>query len=263
MSEELKTKFRKRSKDFTRNCLLTFPILITFILNLIRRSLQVELNNFIKILPLRSISKQTFSAARAKLLPEVFIDLNKSLIKEFYTDNEFKTFFNRRIIAVDGSTLQLPSTDEIIKKYGVCKNQSTSIPMARISYSYDVLNDLTLDAIISPFNASERYMAMQHVKNTNPVNQNGIKDLYIEDRGYPSAALFFFYNHMKKDFLIRCKTTFSSEIINIMKEGHKDHIIEISAKKLKSHQRKELQKLVPEINLNKTIRLTSIFTVIN
>jgi hypothetical protein len=99
MSEELKIKFRKRSKDFTRNCLLTFPVLITFIVNLIRRSLQAELNNFIKFLPLRPISKQAFSAARSKLLPEVFIDLNNSLINEFYTDNGFKTFFNRRIIS--------------------------------------------------------------------------------------------------------------------------------------------------------------------
>jgi len=251
MSKNLKEKFRKRPQDFTRNCLLTFPILVTFILNLIRKSLQAELNNFIKILPLKPISKQTFSAARLKLCPEIFVELNQDLIKEFYTDNEFKTLFNRRIIAVDGSTLQLPSSEEIIKKYGVCNNQTTSVPMARISYAYDVLNDMTLDAIILPFRASERAMAMQHVKNID-LSSPEIKDLYIEDRGYPSTSLFFFYDHMEKDFIMRCKTAFSSEINN---EGCKDKIINLSTKNLKSKQKIELQKLAPHINLNKIIQL--------
>ena len=192
MSEDLKAKFKKRPQDFTRNCLLTFPILVTFILNLIRKSLQVELNNFIKILPLKAISKQTFSAARHKLHPEIFIELNRNLVQEFYTDNEFKTLFNRRIIGVDGSTLQLPESKEIVEKYGVCVNQTIAVPMAKISYAYDVLNNITLDAIIAPFKSSERTMAMHHVKNialTAPSSE--IKDLYIEDRGYPSTALFF------------------------------------------------------------------------
>jgi hypothetical protein len=94
MSEEFKTRFRRNTQDFTRNCLLTFPILVAFTLNLIRRSLQVELNAFTKILPLRPISKQTLSATRLKLKPEAFIELNKTLIREFYIDNEFKTLFN-------------------------------------------------------------------------------------------------------------------------------------------------------------------------
>ena len=181
MSEKLKNKFRKRAKDFTRNRLLTFSILITFILNLIRKSLQAELNNFMKILPLKPISKQTFSAARKKLQPEVFVELNKTLIEEFYTDNEFKTLFGRRLIVVDGSTLQLPPNDDIIKKYGVCKNQTIEVPMARISYAYDALNDITLDAIMAPFKESERAMAMQHVKNIAFETTNKIKDLYICD----------------------------------------------------------------------------------
>jgi hypothetical protein len=86
MSEEFKANFRKRSQDFTRSCLLTFPILVAFILNLIRRSLQVELNAFAKLLPSKPISKQTFSVARLKLHPEAFIELNKTLISEFYTE---------------------------------------------------------------------------------------------------------------------------------------------------------------------------------
>lgn len=256
MSLELKAKFRKRPQDFTRNCLLTFSVLVTFILNLIRKSLQVELNNFIKIIPMKPISKQTFSAARYKLDPEIFVELNKTLIQEFYTDNEFKTLFNRRIIAVDGSTLQLPESKKIVEKYGACVNQIIAVPMAKISYAYDVLNNITLDAIIAPFKSSERTMAMQHVKNIAfSSSSEGIKDLYIEDRGYPSRALFFFYVHMEKDFLMRCSSVFLSEINNMVKQGYRDKIIILTTKNLKSEQKIELQKFAPDMDWNEKIQL--------
>jgi len=206
-----------------------------------------------KILPLSPTSKQTFSAARKKLCPEIFVELNQSLLQEFYTDNEFKTLFGRRVIAVDDSTLQLPSSEEIIKKYGIYKNQTTtSIPMAKISYAYDVLNDITLDAIISPYKESERTMAMQYVKNIAHLTSKDIKDLYIEDRGYPSAYLFFYYDYERKDFIMRCKTAFSFEINNIVKKGYKDKIISLSIKDLKPKHKK---KLLPDIDWNKTIQL--------
>lgn len=256
MSEEFKIRYRKNVQDFTRNCLLTFPILIAFILNLIRRSLQVELNAFTKILPSRPISKQTLSATRLKLMPEAFIELNKTLIREFYTDNEFKMFFNKRIIAIDGSTLQLPEGEKIVAKYGVCVNQVTSVPMARISYAYDVLNGLTLDAIIEPFDTAERIMAVQHVKNidlSSPPER--IQDLYIEDRGYPSVPLFFFYAHVKKDFLMRCNSSFINETNNMLKQGCRDKVITLSAKKLNSEQKKELRKFAPDMDLNAVIKL--------
>lgn len=264
MSEAFKNQFRRRSKDFNRNCLLTFPILILFILNLIRKSLQVELNNFIKILPLRTISKQTFSAARHKLLPEAFVELNRSLMQEFYTDNEFKTLFNRRIIGVDGSTLQLPEGEKIAEKYGVCTNQTIAIPMAKISYAYDVLNNITLDAIIAPFKASERTMAMQHVKNLAlSTSSAGIKDLYIHDRGYPSVALFFFYLHMKKDFLMRCSSAFSLEMNEMIKQKCRDKIIKLSIKNLTLKQKKELQNHVPNIDWNQIIQLRALVIPLN
>ena len=105
LSENFKLTYRSNEEDFIRSRIITFPILILLILNFMRRSLQVELNNFGKFMYLPSISKQTFSAARKKLLPTAFIELNKTLIGEFYSDNKFKTFLGYRLIVVDGSTL--------------------------------------------------------------------------------------------------------------------------------------------------------------
>ena len=80
LSEDFKTTYRSTGQDFIREYLVTFPILIICILNLMRRSLQSELNSFSKVIDSPIISKQTFSAARKKILPKAFIELNNKLI---------------------------------------------------------------------------------------------------------------------------------------------------------------------------------------
>jgi len=145
-----------------------------------RKSLQVELNNFGKFMQLPLISKQVFSAARKKLLPAAFIELNKTLIQEFYYDNEFKKFLGYRLIVVDGSTLQLPEGDSIKEKYGTCSNQKEGMSMARISHAYDPLNGITLNAIMEPYKTSEREIVFDHILNI-PHSSNS-EDLYLFDR---------------------------------------------------------------------------------
>lgn len=54
-----------------------------------------------------------------------------------------------------GSTLQLPEGDFIKEKYGTCSNKHEGMSMARISYAYDPLNGITLDAIMKPYVVGE------------------------------------------------------------------------------------------------------------
>ena len=115
LSENFKAAHISTNKSFSRNYLVTFPMMIVFILNLMRRSLQSELNSLVKIIGGPPISKQVFSAARKKLLPSAFVELNKKLLEEFYCDNVFNRFLDYRLIAIDGSTLQLPDGADIKK----------------------------------------------------------------------------------------------------------------------------------------------------
>jgi hypothetical protein len=199
LCENFKMAHRSSNQDFIRSCLVTFPILILVILNLMRRSLQSELNNLPKVICVPIISKQAFSAARKKLLPTAFLELNKKLIQEFYCDNEFKKFLGYRLITVDGSTLQLPEGDSIREKYGTCSNQKEGMSMARISHAYDPLNGITLDAIMSPYAVPERTTVFDHILNI--ILSNCAKDLYLFDRGYPSITLIFFYSFIRKILL--------------------------------------------------------------
>jgi hypothetical protein len=191
LNENFKMTYRSNEEDFIRSCIVTFPILILLILNFMRRSLQVELNNFGKFMYLPIISKQAFSAARKKLLPTAFVELNKTLSREFYSDNEFKTFLGYRLIVVDGSTLQLPEGDSIKEKYGSCSNQKEGMSMARISHAYDPLNGITLDAIMRSYKSCERTMAFDHILEISPFKH--AEDLYLFDRGYLFITLIFFF----------------------------------------------------------------------
>ena len=62
-------KFRKSDTDFTRNRKLPFHLLILFLLNMIRASLQNELDNFYKLIfdseiAISYITKSAFTKAR-------------------------------------------------------------------------------------------------------------------------------------------------------------------------------------------------------
>ena len=87
---EFMERHRTSAKHFTRKRKLPFASLILFMLNLIKRTLQNELTQFIQKFSAKydSITKSAFSQSRLKLKPEAFIELNDVLIEEFYTDND-------------------------------------------------------------------------------------------------------------------------------------------------------------------------------
>ncbi len=218
-----------------------------------RRSLQSELNNLVKIIDVSTISKQVFSAARKKLLPTAFIELNNKLIQEFYCDNEFKKFRGYRLLSVDGSTLQLPESSSIREKYGACSNQKEGMTMSRTSYAYDPLNGITLDAIMSPYAVPERTTVFDHILKIHP--SNCAEDLYLFDRGYPSITLIFFLLFHGKDFVMRSSTAWLSLVTQVLKSGKKDVIIEINPRMLVGEKRKDFQKRLPSVCLKSFIKI--------
>lgn len=253
LSENFKKIYRVNDKNFIRNYLITFPVLILVILNLMRRSLQVELNSLAEVTCMPIISKQVFSAARKKLLPQAFIELNKKLTYEFYCDNEFKTFLGYRLVVVDGSTLQLPEGDSIKEKYGTCSNTKECMSMARISHSYDPLNEITLDAIMRPYATCERTMAFDHILTT--VSSKCANDLYLFDRGYPSIILIFFLLFHNKNFVMRCNTAWIAIVNQVIKSGKRDVIVEINPRMLSGEARKDFKKLLPNTCLKTFIKI--------
>src|SRR3989344_627593 len=168
---------RVSDKDFSRKRKLPFTSLILFMINILKQTIQKELTNFMNIFDKKSynVSKSAFSQSRIKLKPEAFIELNKTLVEEFYTDNIYKTWKDFRLVAIDGSKISLPiSSKELINKFGTLVN-GMIIPEAQISSCYDLLNEIIIDSQIEPLKVDERSLALRHI---NILNKN---DLIILD----------------------------------------------------------------------------------
>ena len=153
--------------------------------------------------------------------------LNRKLIEEYDTDNAYSTWKGYRLIAVDGSAIQLPQTEEMKEIFGTAKNQrGSTLAMAKISYAYDVLNQLVLDAKINGVKTSERDLFCNHMESIETLNHERTKDLYILDRGYPSLGLLFYLDDHKKDFLIRCTpSSCFGKVKKVFHSGQEDSII--------------------------------------
>lgn len=242
-STELKAACRNRPEYFTRTRALPFEKLVTFILGLVKKSLQLELNFFTRSRNDLAVSKQAFSKARMNLSPQVFTLLNDELIKEFYTDNEILTIKGFRILAVDGSYLDIPDTPELRDYFGQCHNGEKQHPQAKISILFDVLNNLTIDATILKSQSSERDLVLPHLHKLKFLDgENQTKDIILFDRGYPSRFLMFYLNHFKKDFLIRGYPNCLKEVNNVLESGITDNIVTISSGNTKDDLSKNFKK---------------------
>jgi len=251
-SADFINRHKAKFKDFTRRRILSYPVILVFILNGIRKSLQVQLNELTDIIDLPIISKQAFSAARHKLSASAFVEMNDALVREYYKEGKSpKFFFGYLVAAIDGSTLQLPDSEEIRDKYGAATNNTKKdMPMGRCSHVYDVLNGITLDAILQPYACTERTACIEHIKRLKTLVKDvcGIdKILLIFDRGYPSLAVIAACIVAGIDFMIRCKPCFLSIPKEMIKNGQNDLVIKDLWKNLNAARRRNLQKHFPNI----------------
>lgn len=246
-SESFMRTYRLSSKAFVRVRTLTFPTIISFVLNLLKQSIPKELNNFSKQLKIERTTRSAITQARAKFSSQAFVKLNKTLIQEFYNDNHFKTLHGFIILAIDGSTVQLPNSLELIEKFGFASNQTeNTMPMARISMLYDTLNGLTLDSRIKPYNGSERDIAIEHLEAIKDLQIDLKKILVTFDRGYPSYSLIYYLLENRINFLIRSGSGFLKEINEIVKAKIKDKALTIPFKRASSDAKKEIARLFPD-----------------
>lgn len=150
-----------------------------------------------------SISNPGFHKQRMKLNPEAFILLNNHHVKSFYEmETDLKKYKNHYVLAIDGSKVVLPTTEETLEVYGGQSNKSKTVAMLGFSTVYDVLNNMILDGIIDRYNYSERASAVIHLnKLTDYLGDS--KRIILFDRGYPSAKLLLFMINTPSKFVMR------------------------------------------------------------
>ena len=198
--------------SFSRNRKLSFQNTVFFICSALRKSISSEISNFIedhKHLNFPAITKQAFSKARQNISSEAFNDLCRLFVGKFYSLNKnLSTWNGFNILAIDGTTLQVPDTKECGEYFGLSNNQNkTRTAVATASALYDILNDIIVDARITKYRTSERMLAKQHIESLGD-KFCANKSIVIFDRGYPSYDMFDYMNSNGFLFLMRVSTSF-------------------------------------------------------
>jgi len=174
---------------------------------MLRRTLQVELDDFFEYVLDKQIyiTKQAFSVARLKLAPDLFKVLADMSAQEFYSDGNYDDFNGYRVLAIDGTTIDLPDYPVLRDTFGHVGNRDKTV-RAKASILYDTLNNIIIDAEIDNYRMDERTLAKRHLeKLSDTMNQ---KDIILYDRGYPSRELIAYHLDKGIHFVMRSKKTF-------------------------------------------------------
>jgi hypothetical protein len=228
--------------SFTRERKLGFDKMMTMIIKKSNKSIQNSLNDMqLDIGHAASISNSAYTQARAKLNYTAFQEYAKMSSDMFYADGEYETYQNFRILAIDGSVVTLPNSEDISNEFNPmhvrCQIETfkKEVSQARASVLFDVLNTIAVDASLTNKNKSkendliaydERTLALQHLEYCNK------DDLVVMDRGYPSYELFAKYARTT-NFVVRLKKTsfVKAKFLFDKYSEKKDVILEINAPK--------------------------------
>ena len=226
-SPDFVNRHRQSQTDFTRNRKLPFNILIIFLVNFVRGSYQDELDKFFKTLhrfdvAQRIVSKAALTKARMKLKFQAFVELNHRMVEYFEKYFNAKSWHGFRLLAIDGSTTRLPQIEAIARHFGQWHvRQGAPSAMARVSQLFDVLNKITIDAIIAPKSNGERELAAQHLIQLMP------NDLLLLDRGYPAWWLFNLILSLNANFCARISCTKWKVVRKFFYSGLDEKIVSI------------------------------------
>lgn len=205
-------RHRVRPADFTRDCCLTFPVLVLFVLQKTSKSIHRHLHEFLTALThgddLVLLTSGAVTHARAKLQASAFRELNREgvLATAYGPEHPIHRWRGHRLLGVDSSLLRLPDHPQLGQVFGwkTAANQTgatgTRYPEARLSVLYDLLNHLGLDASVAPSTCGEVALASQQLAHVQS------EDVLLNDRGFSGYGYFALVRQRGAHFIGRCST---------------------------------------------------------
>jgi len=227
VSVEFMKQHRRDEKAFSRKRTLTFVVVVVFLLNMIKRALQDELDELFKTITgsefaERKVSKSAFTQARKKLKYTAFIDLNQEQVSYFYAHYQVQRWQGNRLLALDGSMTDLPNTPALQAHFGYWRPAAGGqCAKARVSQLFDVLNKVTLDALIRPKQEGELSLAALHCLHL----REG--DVVLMDRGYPAFWLFVLIRHHQAHFCARISLSGWAVVADFVASGAREQLVNL------------------------------------
>jgi hypothetical protein len=226
-----KCRHRWTEQAFTRVRSLAFGLVLIMVMRKSVKSLQNVVNEALSWLGEGTVTASAYSQARYKLKHTAFIELNeKAVVGTVYGDGDYRTFWDFRVLAVDGSKIVLPDSEDVCEEFGTIvysNGQDAETlgerPYALASVLYDVLNRVALDAALGRADAYEVDLAVGHLDHTRP------GDLAVLDRNYPSYRMLAEFGHRGREFVIRCSAASFAAARRMLKgEGPDSQVVTLT-----------------------------------
>lgn len=202
-------RHRRRAVDFSRECRLSFPVLVMLLLQKSLKSLQLRLHELLSHWgqQTKSLSAGAVTHARAKLCASVFDELNEQTLLPLVYGAEHAQLVQRwrghRLVSVDSSVVRLPKSQAVREVFGWEPAANADGPqeghsLGRFSVFYDLLNELALNAKLAPSRASEEQLAQEQLDCLQA------EDVLLNDRGYTSHCWLAAVQTRGAHFVSRC-----------------------------------------------------------
>lgn len=163
------------------------------------KSLQIKLNEWSESLDY-SLTASAYSQARKKFRHTAFIELlQKCVVDVMYQDDDHICYKGHRLLAIDGSTLRLPNSEDCREEFGVVSYAKVSPVEGKASILYDTLNNIPIHAELFKGRTSDLVCAPHHLEYITE------EDIILADRGYDSYRFFAAILAKNANFIIRTK----------------------------------------------------------
>ncbi len=257
----------KDTNSFTRKRKLSYSDLLLLTLNKQGKNTSFEIRDYEmnkkgenKV----NYTDEAYLKQRRHLNPEVFKEMNKAYLKDFYGDK--KHIIKNKgyiVLAIDGSKDEIPNTEQNRKEFGESGNSQSKRKVARALFSgiYDVYNHFFIDTQIANINVSEIELAKKNIETCEKIiGQNKI--IVVLDRGYPSIELFEWLNERNIKFLMRLSPNDYIKERNEMKEEDEGVFLEYSYARM-NKLRKKHPEIYEKIRDKKGIKLRILNVKVN
>ena len=188
--------------DFTRKRKLPFNDVIMIILSMAGCPIKEELLDYFDY-DINTATASAFVQARDKILPAAFEEL-LHLFNIAYPCTE--TLKGYRLIAVDGSDLNIPYDQTDLDTYKSNGPDVKGSNLFHINAAYDILSNRYVDLVIQGRAHWNEQKAMWTMAERFPEK----KSIFIADRNYPTWNNMEHIIRSGKYFLIRCKDIHSA-----------------------------------------------------
>lgn len=191
--KEIQKKYITKDGAFSRleAQKMTFEDMTMFMLANTGKSLSLELLEYFNETSNieNTITKQALSKQRKYIDSKIFQDMNIDYANEIYKSRN-ETFLGYTVIAIDGSTAEIPNTKELKEIFGEAKASDIAKGNARVEINgfYDALNHIMLKLIVGKYHGGEKTVFLDNVEEVINI-LNDKKILFIFDRVYVSLEL--------------------------------------------------------------------------